>query len=608
MKVLRATLLAAGFVVAASPAFGQAVPARSELPEHLRPTRQTVPQNLAPPPARVAQAPVPAQLSAAERESYRAVFADLRAQNWSGAAARLDGMRSGPLHDVARAMLYTAPGSPRVEAGPLVELLQRAPELPQASDLARLARSRGVEDIPYVPEAQRLSGLSGQPRRVRPRQIRGDAAADSLEPIIQPLLVDDQPAAAEAQFTAREAELSEEAATAFRQRIAWVYFLNGYDRDARRVGEAGGRGSTEWAIHSHWVAGLAAWRMGDYQAAGEHFRTVASRSSDVELTAAGHFWASRADTAGGRPQRVQQHLQAAARFGETFYGLLAQSALGMRHRSVQIDGFSAEDWRALSGLDNVRAAVALSEIGENNMAGELIRHQARIGEPRQHEALLHLAARLNLTGVQMWLAHNGPRGFTPDPHDRYPMPSWRPNRGWRVDPALAFAHALQESNFRPDAVSPAGARGLMQVRPGTAGDLIRWRGTQGDPSRLNDPANNMEFGQTYLEYLRDMPATGGLLIRIIAAYNAGPAPVIEWNSRFDQSDPLLFIETIPYWETRGYVPIILRNYWIYEQQMASDSPSRRALVAGMWPRFPGMSGPSAVRIQPRRSQTAMGGD
>ena len=118
----------------------------------------------------------------------------------------------------------------------------------------------------------------------------------------------------------------------------------------------------------------------------------------------------------------------------------------------------------------------------------------------------------------------------------------------------------------------------------------------------------MEFGQTYLEYLRDMPATGGLLVRVIAAYNAGPAPVIEWNARFDQSDPLLFIESIPYWETRGYVPIILSNYWIYEQRMARGfaeppCPRRRPVAA-----LPGLSGPSAVRIEPRRSQTAIGRD
>jgi soluble lytic murein transglycosylase len=550
----------------------------------------------------------PAQLTASERDNYRAVFAALRAQDWAGAAGRLDGMRAGPLHDYARAMLYTMPGSPRVETQPLTELIARTPDLPQADDLVRLARARGAESLPSIPQEHSLYGLAGQPRRARPRPIRGDAIADQLEPLINPLLVADQPNEAEALLNTRAAELSDEARTAFQQRIAWVFYLNGRDAEARRIAGLARRGPTEYGIHAEWVSGLAAWRMGDYSAAAEHFTSVAQRSSDVELASAGHYWAARADTAGGRPERVQARLRSAARAGETFYGLLAQSALALNAPPADMTTLTDADWRALQGLRNARAAVALSEIGENDLAAAAIRHQALIGSPSNHEALIHLAARLNLTATQMHLAHNGPRGSRFGPEERYPTPSWRPARGWRVDSALAFAHALQESQFRADAVSPAGARGLMQVRPGTAGDLVRWGRATGDPARLTDPATNIEFGQGYLEYLRDMPATGGLLPKVIASYNAGPAPIIEWNARYDQSDPLLYIESIPYWETRGYVPIILRNYWIYEARGGDRSASRRALAQGMWPRFPGMSGPGAVRIAPRGRQTAMGQD
>lgn len=588
MKLLTRPLLAAGLLLCASPALADEA------------------GDAAQPAARAAA--IPAQLNASQRENYRSVFADLRAQNWAGAVGRLDEMRDGPLHNLARAMLYTMPGSPRVEMGPLLDLIERAPELPQAADLARLATVRGATSLPNVPEVNRLAGLAGQPRRARPRAIEGDAVADALEPLVQPLLVGDQPYEAETLFNERRNDLSPEARTAFQQRIAWVYFLNGNDREARRIAEEARRGVTEWALHAEWVAGLAAWRMEDCRAAAEHFGNVADRSGDVELSAAGHYWAARADTACGHPERVQARLRNAARSNETFYGLIAQSALGIRQRSADLDAFSADDWQALSNLRNVRAAVALAEIGENGLASDLIRHQARIGSQRDHERLLHLAGRLNFTGTQMWLAHNGPRGARTETHDRYPAPSWRPQRGWRVDQALVFAHALQESNFRPDAVSGAGARGLMQVRPGTAGDLVRWGRASGDSGRLNDPATNIEFGQAYLEYLRDLPSTGGLLPKVIASYNAGPAPVGEWNARYDQSDPLLFLETIPYWETRGYVPIVLRNYWIYEQQTADRSSSRRALAQGMWPRFPGLSGAAAVRIEPRRRQTAMGGD
>ena len=79
---------------------------------------------------------------------------------------------------------------------------------------------------------------------------------------------------------------------------------------------------------------------------------------------------------------------------------------------------------------------------------------------------------------------------------RYPQPRWEPNGGWKVDPALVFAHTLQESRFQRTVVSPAGAYGLMQVRPGTAKDLARWRGESVNPADLRIPAVNMDFGQS----------------------------------------------------------------------------------------------------------------
>ena len=335
----------------------------------------------------------PAQLTPTERDGYRAVFAALRAQDWANAAGRLDGMHDGPLHNLARAMLYTMPGSPRVELPPILDLLARAPELPQADDLARLARARGAEDLPNLPVAQRLYGLTGQPRRARPRPIRGDPVADQLEPLIQPLIRDDHGPEAEALLNTRIAELTDEARTAFQQRIAWVYFLNGMDAEARRIADLARSGPTEYAVNAEWVSGLAAWRMGDYAAAADHFASVATRSSDVELIAAGDYWAARAETAGGHPERVQARLRAAARLGETFYGLLAQSALAVHHAPADMTTFTEADWQALSNLRNVRAAIALSEIGEDDLAASLIRRQAAIGNPRDHEHLIHLAVR-----------------------------------------------------------------------------------------------------------------------------------------------------------------------------------------------------------------------
>jgi soluble lytic murein transglycosylase-like protein len=279
--------------------------------------------------------------------------------------------------------------------------------------------------------------------------------------------------------------------------------------------------------------------------------------------------------------------------------MLAAKALGIKARDFAgLHDYRDAEWQAIIRKPNVRTAIALAEIGQNALADQYIRHQARIGGVAEHNALLHLAADLNLASTQFYLAHNAPRGSSVNPAARYPRPDWRPVRGWRVDQSLVFAHALQESNFRTEVVSPAGAVGLMQVRPGTAGDVARWGGTSYDRQQLNRPGENLEYGQSYIEYLRDLPATGGLLPKVMAAYNAGPSPIGEWNSRWmNQADPLLYIESLPYWETRGYLPIIFRNYWVYEEVSGKPGPSRAALVQGLWPRFPGLPGASAVRVQ-----------
>ncbi|HEX7753403.1 MAG TPA: lytic transglycosylase domain-containing protein, partial [Novosphingobium sp.] len=199
--------------------------------------------------------------------------------------------------------------------------------------------------------------------------------------------------------------------------------------------------------------------------------------------------------------------------------------------------------------------------------------------------------------TQLWMAYNAPSGSRPEPASRFPTPNWTPVGGWKVDPALVYAHALQESLFRASVVSPAGARGLMQIMPAAARDHAGALGVVGSAEDLNKPEVNLAFGQRHLEMLRDNPGTQGLLPKVMAAYNAGLLPVSRWNSEIrDQGDPLLWIESVPYWETRGYVNIVMRNYWMYERQAGGPSESRIALVQGQWPTFPGLSGSKGVRM------------
>ena len=137
----------------------------------------------------------------------------------------------------------------------------------------------------------------------------------------------------------------------------------------------------------------------------------------------------------------------------------------------------------------------------------------------------------------------------------------------------------------------------MQIMPAAASDHAGALGVSGSVSDLNKPEVNLAFGQRHMEMLKNAGGTQGLLPKVMAAYNAGLSPITRWNTEIrDMGDPLLWMESIPYWETRGYVNIVMRNYWMYERQAGGPSGSRMALTQGMWPTFPGLTGSQGVRM------------
>ena len=534
-------------------------------------------------------------LSSSEKRKYRAIYNAIEISDWTEANRLIDNVKSGPMKSMARAELYLAANSPRVEADDLSRLLNEAPWLPQAERLESLAIKRGATGLPQRPVSQQFSYLGESPRRKMPNLIDGGNAA-SVRDRIRSYIKNDQSFEAEQYLNANSGILSPDALTEMQHRVSWSYYIENDDRNAQRLSAIARGGSGVWAAQAAWSHGMSSWRLGDYANAYESFDLVARRADNDDMRAAGLYWSARAAMASGKPQSVQLRMQNAARLPETFYGILASESLGMEPIAKKQIQSSSINWKKLKRENNVNVAVGLAEIGEVARANDAIKFQARIGDATDHGSLANLAGQLNLPATQLWLGHYGPSRDHSDALARYPMPNWQPLRGWRIDPALAFAVSLQESQFRTAVVSPAGARGLMQIMPGTASYLVR-NGVQASAGDLNNPATNLEFGQSYLERLRDNPVTGGLLPKVIAAYNAGPTPVSRWNSEIrDNGDPLLYMESVPFWETRGYLTIILRNYWIYEMRGNRDGGSKKALAQSLWPRFPGSNGIS----QPER--------
>jgi soluble lytic murein transglycosylase-like protein len=516
------------------------------------------------------------------------VFDAIDSGNWSSARAGIAALPPSVLTPVAKAELYTAKGSPVVDLASLQALIGQAPELPQAAQLAALAVKRGATTAPQIVAEQPVYVIGSAPIRYRAHPVQGEPYADQLRAILDPLIKSNDAAGAEAQLLAYAPQLSYEARAEAGQRVAFAYYVNGDDANARRVADTWRQGATgEWAAQAAWISGLASWRLNDFNAASGAFQQVARLADQRELRAGGNYWAARSEQAAGRPANVERFLKAAAttpESTESFYGLLARETLGMPTKLAR-DSLVATD-PVVDNLPNVRRAIELARIGEPALAEDMLRHQALIGSPSEHHALIKVAERLDLPAAQLWLADHGQWGARSDSDDRYPNPRWTPVGGWRVDPALAFGHIKQESAFRRTAVSTAGAVGLMQVLPITAQQEASSRGLVYTRASLTDPKYNLEFGQSFIERMRGNSGTAGQLPRVIASYNAGPLPVARWATINDKGDPLLWIESLPYWETRYYVPSVMRNMWVYQGLDNEPTVSLTMMAEHRWPSLP----------------------
>lgn len=339
----------------------------------------------------------------------------------------------------------------------------------------------------------------------------------------------------------------------------------------------------------HWTAGISAWRLGRIRLAAQHF--VAQANAEEVLPAErsrAAFWAARAYLVDRRPQLVGHYLSLAAA-GRDFYGLLARKVVGapIAGDREQID-LQASALQVLLSFPGARRAIALGQIGELERAEREIRKLAARATPDLMVGLIALAKALDLPAAQMRLAQSlGSRAGQYDLGALFPVPSWRPSTGYTLDRALVFAIMRAESAFDPSVESYAGARGLMQVMPATAKYIAAKRELQTPGAdALFEPETSIQLGQAYLEHLLQHPRIEDNVIYVAAAYNAGPGRVLDWRERLDaESDPLLFLESIPMREPRVYVKKVLTNLWSYRARLGQAQPSLEALARSQWPSY-----------------------
>ncbi len=541
---------------------------------------------------------VPTLLSQDERDYYRRLFDAIDHKDWTTVQSMFAQKPDGPLHQQARAEYFLDSNSPKIELTELQTWLSQGTTLPGADQISRLALKRGALSVPSAPVQRQFASLPSLPKRIRPSSINDGTMPGTVSAGIMDRIKADDPVGARVLLDGIDGALSPSARAEWRQKVAWSFYIENQDAPAYQLAQLATQGVGPWVGEAWWTAGLAAFRLGDCDGAADAFRNASARSENAELTSAAYYWQSRSLVRCRKPEQAAVILRKAAVRDETLYGMLAAEQLGLRlPQQHSAADFTQTDWQQLRDEGNIRVAVALTEIGRDSLADEVLRYQARIGAPSEFEPLSRLARDLGLPKAQLWMAYNAPYGGKPAPATRFPTPKWTPAGGWQVDPALVYAHVLQESVFQTNVVSPAGARGLMQIMPAAAQDHSGSLGFSGSASDLNKPEVNLAFGQRHLQMLKNSGATQGLLPKVMAAYNAGLAPIGRWNSEVrDQGDPLLWMESLPYWETRGYVNIVMRNFWMYERQAGGASESREALAQGMWPTFPGLGSATGVRM------------
>jgi soluble lytic murein transglycosylase len=373
--------------------------------------------------------------------------------------------------------------------------------------------------------------------------------------------------------------------------IASGYFAANVDNKALHQAQIAVSESPEHAAFANWTGGLAAWRQGQYDVAARQFSALAQSPGISEwVIAAGAFWAARAYLLSRQPQLVNKWLQVAARYPRDFYGILARRSLGFATVfDWSLPSMTQRHMAALTANETAQRGLALLQLGDRDMAErEFLRVRAR-DDTVLAEALLNVADAADLPGlsykVGRYLEYKTGKSYDAA---TYPLPHWTPLEGYTIDRALVFAYMRQESRFDTGATSHAGARGLMQLMPGTASYVAgdKSLGGRKGRSKLYDPEFNISLGQQYLEHLLSLDSVGGNLFRLATAYNGGPGNLNKWDSETPyHGDPLLFIESIPSRETRIFIERVMENLWVYRQRLGQPSPSLDKLAAGAWPDY-----------------------
>ncbi|RWA73407.1 MAG: lytic transglycosylase domain-containing protein [Mesorhizobium sp.] len=341
--------------------------------------------------------------------------------------------------------------------------------------------------------------------------------------------------------------------------------------------------AAEAEFHAGWYALRG---LNDPATAAAHFSRIADLAQGPVSLSRAYYWLGRAAEVGG-PGNAKDYFTRAAAYGTTFYGQLAGERVGLRILNIVYPKPSAADRQSFEGREAVSAIKRLQEAGYDRYAETLYRDLAgQLTSPGELALLAVLAEKqgnhfmalkVGKIAAQRGIdvgALSHPLGVIPDSANISGSGK-----------ALAYAIARQESEFNVGAISSAGARGLLQLMPGTARQLAKKAGMIFSQTRLTtDAGYNATLGSAFLG--EQLDRFNGSYVLTFAGYNAGPNRAAQWVAKYgdprgkDVDAVVDWIERIPYTETRSYVQRVMENYEVYKMRISGKYDIIGDLVNG----------------------------
>ncbi|MDR1826112.1 MAG: lytic transglycosylase domain-containing protein [Rickettsiales bacterium] len=375
-------------------------------------------------------------------------------------------------------------------------------------------------------------------------------------------------------------------------RLAFAHYTRGNFDSAMEWGIKSAEKNSEFGL---WTAGLLSFKNGDFKTSRKYFEKMLALdhiNTNRKIEAA--FWAGRAAWENGDNSAARKHW----RFAMTarpaaFYGAMSATMLGGRPRySFYEVAISGDEIDELMKTKYGKSALALIQIDQKELAESHLKYLITKDAP---DGILHAVHALSASEELPRAAlHVAPvikeRDILEIDNNviltaSFPLPQWEPRGGWNIDRALLFAIARQESRFKTNAKSRAGATGLLQLMPGTARLTANKRGVRISALDLTKAEDSMFLGQHHVKDLFALENVDNNIIKMLVSYNAGNGRLKGFEKNFETDDPLLYIESFPATETRQYVKSVMSNLWLYRARLDQPSDDLDDLARGIWPRY-----------------------